>query len=138
MPGTAFDYIAHPDGVHELIYNEITPETVDASIAIVDVLLSARLPHDPEPLRLLAINPKDGTPDMLLYAANANRALISKHGFTGLRNIYIALVYSPGMMMSFWVSFFTSFRLGIHIKTFPLHRREDAMAWLASLAEEQE
>lgn len=133
MSDAIFEHIQHANGVHEMIFYESSPAAVDASIVIIDGLLAARPAHDPQPLLLLSNNVLSGD-EPIAYATNAYRKLAQKHGLARLSNTYLALVYKPGMLMSFWVALFSSFRVGIRMKTFPENRHVDAMAWLEAAA----
>lgn len=133
MPNPIFEHITHPSGVHELLFYEASRDAVDASVAAVDAILDARTPDDNHPVLLLSNNSLSGD-EPIVYATHAYRALAARRGLEGFQNVYLALVYRSGMMMSFWVTLFDTFRLGVRMKAFPAASYVEAVAWLEDMA----
>jgi hypothetical protein len=129
MNEQVFELIRHESGVYEMMFYISSRQAVDASVAAVDELLSQRGDIDNNPLLLMSNNSISGD-EPIAYATNAYRKLVQKHGMSQLRNSYLALIYQEGMMMSFWVTLLSSFRMPVRMRSFPEDQYDDALRWL--------
>ncbi|MEO0564058.1 MAG: STAS/SEC14 domain-containing protein [Chloroflexota bacterium] len=124
-----FEVRQHDNGICELYFYESSRAAVDASVEALDKVLGAREPNSREPFLLMSNNVESGD-EPIVYATNAYRKMILRHGAAKLNNTYYALVHRPGAMMAFWTALFSGFRMGVKMRTFTGDQYEEAIAWL--------
>lgn len=123
----ATDYVQHPDGVHEIIYNEVSREAVDQYMTHFDNIM-AITPKD-EVLRLLSNGSLVVEMQPISYMMSRFRNVMQK--YPQRPAVRVAILYGSVRFIDLVNGLFRMFVRGRDkMRFFKAEQREEAIAWL--------
>ncbi len=123
----ASEYIYHPDGIHEIIYNEVSREAVDQYMNHFDYIISIT-PKD-QTLLLLSNGTKVVEMQPVTYMMSRFRAVMQK--YPQRPAIRVAILYGSVRFIDLVNGLFRMFVRGRdRMRFFKAEERDEAIAWL--------
>jgi len=123
----ASEYIRHPDGIHEIIYNEVSREAVDQYMTHLDNIMS--ITPKEQTLRLLSNGTKVIEMQPITYMMSRFRGVMQKHPQRPA--VRVAILYGSVRFIDLVNGLFRMFVRGRDgMRFFKAEERDEAIAWL--------
>lgn len=123
----AADYVKHDNGIHEIIYNEVSRDAVDVYMTHFDQIMSITPKEDK--MRLLSNGAFVTEMQPISYMMSRFRGVMQKHQQRA--SVRVAVLYGSARFLDLVNGLFRMFVRGRDsMRFFKAEQRDEAIAWL--------